>query len=119
MLIVVLFVISISQEHCQCEDLILDCAAEDHGCFQNIYRDGCGNISFKLLSKSRIPFFASWPSVRPWFFSNPQPTFRCIADVEIIALKLSEAAQSRISEINLSNSNAIKNVNIQDGGITA
>ena len=86
---------------------------------KNIYRDGCGNISFKLLSKSRIPFFASWPSVRPWFFSNPQPTFRCIADVEIIALKLSEAARSRISEINLSNSNAIKNVNIQDGEITA
>ena len=77
------------------------------------------NYPFKLLSKSRIPFFASWPSVRPWFFSNPQPTFRCIADVEIIALKLSEAARSRISEINLSNSNAIKNVNIQDGEITA
>ena len=23
---------------------------------KNIYSDGCGNISFKLLSKSRIPF---------------------------------------------------------------
>jgi hypothetical protein len=63
--------------------------------------------------------FASWPSVRPWYFSNPEPTFRCIADVDVIALKLSEAAQSRVSEVNLKKTNEIKNVKMQDGGITA
>jgi len=86
---------------------------------KNHYSDGSGNISFKLISNKRVPFFASWPSVRPWYFSNPEPTFRCIADVEVIALKLSEAAQSRVSEVNLKKTNDIKNVKMQDGGITA
>ena len=45
--------------------------------------------------------------------------FRCIADVDVIALKLSEAAQSRVSEVNLKKINDIKNVKMQDGGITA
>lgn len=86
---------------------------------KNHYSDGSGNISFKLISKKRVPFFASWPSVRPWYFSNPEPAFRCIADVDVIALKLSEAAQSRVSEVNLKKINDIKNVKMQDGGITA
>ena len=86
---------------------------------KNLYKDGCGNISFKLINNKRVPFFASWPSVRPWYFNNPEPTFRCISDVEIVALKLSEAARSRISEINLSKANNIKNVKIEDGEITA
>ena len=86
---------------------------------KNHYSDGSGNISFKLISNKRVPFFASWPSVRPWYFSNPEPTFRCIADVDVIALKLSEAAQSRVSEVNLKKINDIKNVKMQDGGITA
>ena len=86
---------------------------------KNHYSDGSGNISFKLISKKRVPFFASWPSVRPWYFSNPEPAFRCIADVDVIALKLSEAAQSRVSEVNLKKINDTKNVKMQDGGITA
>ena len=86
---------------------------------KNNYSDGSGNISFKLISNKRVPFFASWPSVRPWYFSNPEPTFRCIADVDVIALKISEAAQSRVSEVNLKKTNDIKNVKMQDGGITA
>lgn len=86
---------------------------------KNHYSDGSGNISFKLISNKRVPFFASWPSVRPWYFSNPEPAFRCIADVDVIALKLSEAAQSRVSEVNLKKINDTKNVKMQDGGITA
>ena len=83
------------------------------------YSDGSGNISFKLMGNKRVPFFAGWPSVRPWHFNNPEPTLRCISDVDIVALKLSEAAESRISEINLNKSNNIKNVKIEDGEITA
>ena len=67
---------------------------------KKVYNDGCGDISFKLIGNKRVPFFAGWPSVRPWYFNNPEPTFRCISDAEIVALKLSEAARSRISEIN-------------------
>ena len=71
------------------------------------------------MGNKRVPFFAGWPSVRPWHFNNPEPTLRCISDVDIVALKLSEAAESRISEINLKKSNNIKNVKIEDGEITA
>ncbi len=65
---------------------------------KKVYNDGCGDISFKLIGNKRIPFFAGWPSVRPWYFNNPEPTFRCIPDVDVVALKLTNAAQSRISE---------------------
>ncbi len=69
---------------------------------KQVLKDGCGNISFKLISNKRVPFFASWPSVRPWHFNNPEPTFRCIADVDVVAFKLAKAAQSRISEVSKS-----------------
>ena len=62
------------------------------------FSDGCGDISFKFMGNKRIPFFAGWPSVRPWYFNNPEPTFRCIPDVDVVAFKLANAAQSRISE---------------------
>ena len=75
---------------------------------KQIFKDGCGNISFKLINNKRVPFFASWPSVRPWYFNNPEPTFRCISNVDVIALKLADAAQSRISEIRSSNKSSQK-----------
>jgi hypothetical protein len=75
---------------------------------KQIFKDGCGNISFKLINNKRVPFFASWPSVRPWYFNNPEPTFRCISNVDVVALKLSDAAQSRISEIRSSNKSSQK-----------
>ena len=65
---------------------------------KKVYNDGCGDISFKLIGNKRVPFFAGWPSVRPWYFNEPEPTFRCISDVDVVALKLTNAAQSRISE---------------------
>mgnify|MGYP001213734411 CR=1 FL=1 len=65
---------------------------------KKVFNDGCGDISFKLIGNKRIPFFAGWPSVRPWYFNNPEPTFRCISDVDVVSFKLANAAQSRISE---------------------
>ena len=65
---------------------------------KKVYNDGCGDISFKLIGNKRVPFFAGWPSVRPWYFNEPEPTFRCISDVDVVALKLTNAAQSRISK---------------------
>ena len=67
---------------------------------KKVFNDGCGDISFKLIGNKRIPFFAGWPSVRPWYFNDPEPTFRCIPDVDVVAFKLTSAAQSRISEKN-------------------
>ena len=67
-------------------------------------RFGSGNISFETISKKRIPFFSSWPSVRPWYFTKPQPCFRCINDVENVEFILSRAAKKQIDNKS-SNSN--------------
>lgn len=67
---------------------------------KKVYNDGCGDISFKLIGNKRVPFFAGWPSVRPWYFNNPEPTFRCIPNVNLVALELANAAQARVSDLN-------------------
>ena len=67
---------------------------------KKVFNDGCGDISFKLISSKRVPFFAGWPSVRPWYFNNPEPTFRCIPNVNLVALELANAAQARVSDLN-------------------
>jgi hypothetical protein len=67
---------------------------------RQILGDGSGNISFKLISGKRVPFFASWPSVRPWYFSNPEPTFRYVADADLVATDISRAAASKIHQVN-------------------
>ncbi len=66
-------------------------------------RFGFGNICFETISKKRIPFFSSWPSVRPWYFTNPQPCFRCIKNVENVESILSREAQKQFDN-NTSNS---------------
>ena len=63
-------------------------------------RFGRGNISFQTVSKKRIPFFSSWPSVRPWFFANPQPCFRCIKNVDYVEAILSKEARKQIEKNN-------------------
>ena len=67
---------------------------------KKVFNDGCGDISFKLISNKRVPFFAGWPSVRPWYFNNPEPTFRCIPNVNFVVLELANAAQARVSDLN-------------------
>ena len=103
------------------EDVLISCASGMTGVVNKFQRI----LGFKIHEnfKNRIKISKE---EKPIVFvthmehhSNQTSWLETIADVEIIALKLSEAARSRISEINLSNSNAIKNVNIQDGEITA
>jgi len=63
-------------------------------------RFGRGNISFQTISKKRIPFLSSWPSVRPWYFANPQPCFRCIEDVEYVESIIASEARKQIQKNN-------------------
>tara|TARA_B100001057_G_scaffold499850_1_gene612139 strand:+ start:633 stop:1256 length:624 start_codon:yes stop_codon:yes gene_type:complete len=70
-------------------------------------RFGSGNISFETISKKRIPFFSSWPSVRPWYFTKPQPCFRCINNVKNVEALLSREAKKQID--NNTSSTTLKN----------
>ena len=74
---------------------------------KKVFSDGCGDISFRLISNKRVPFFAGWPSVRPWYFNNPEPTFRCIPNVNFVALELANAAQARVSDLNRKKRNTL------------
>lgn len=53
--------------------------------------DGFGDICLALVGKDRIPYLQLWPSVRPWRFIRPEPTLRCVANVQAVSEKLGAA----------------------------
>lgn len=54
-------------------------------------RDGSGDICLRLVEGQRIAFAHLWPHVRPWCFAHPQPSLRCLRDVDAVAARLSAA----------------------------
>lgn len=54
---------------------------------------GLGNLSFKVKSKKRIPFFSCWPSVRGSSFFEPVPVFRSITHIEEVSRLVGELAE--------------------------
>jgi len=56
-----------------------------------VHGKGTGDISLRMDADQRLSYLLFWPHVRPWAFSPPQPTLRCIADVESVAELLSDA----------------------------
>ena len=63
-----------------------------------IKRGGFGNIAFETSGKTKFSYFVLWPHARSWYCSKPQPTLRCIADIEKVSSILGDAAKSRIIE---------------------
>ncbi|WP_158639105.1 photosynthetic complex putative assembly protein PuhB [Elioraea rosea] len=49
------------------------------------HSDGTGDIALRLAPSEKIAFLFLWPHARPWHFSRPQPTLRCIAEPETVA----------------------------------
>lgn len=62
-------------------------------------RDGSGDIVFRLNDGQRFSWLILWPHVRPWRMTRPEPSLRCIPDVEAVAkvlqAQLAEAAEGR------------------------
>lgn len=56
-----------------------------------VHGKGTGDICLRMDADQRLSYLLFWPHVRPWAFSPPQPTLRCIADVESVAELLSDA----------------------------
>jgi hypothetical protein len=57
-----------------------------------VLAQGRGNLTFKVRSKKRIPFFSCWPSVKAGVFLEPVPAFRSIMDIEKVGQTISEIA---------------------------
>ena len=61
-------------------------------------RGGFGNIAFETSGDTKFSFFVLWPHARSWYFGKPQPTLKCIPDIEKVSSILGQAAKSRIIE---------------------
>ena len=61
-------------------------------------RGGFGNIAFETSGDTKFSYFVLWPHARSWYFGKPQPTLKCIPDIETVSSILGEAAKSRIIE---------------------
>ena len=61
-------------------------------------RRGFGNIAFETSGSTKFSYFVLWPHARSWHFGKPQPTLKCIPEIEKVSSILGEAAKSRIIE---------------------
>ena len=61
-------------------------------------RGGLGNIAFETSGSTKFSYFVLWPHARSWHFGKPQPTLRCIPEIEKVSSILGEAAKSRIED---------------------
>lgn len=49
-----------------------------------------GSIPLQLVPGTRVSYLVTWPHVRPWCFSRPQPMLREIDDVDAVARILAD-----------------------------
>jgi hypothetical protein len=59
------------------------------------YRDGSGDLALTPQPGVRLSYWALWPSVRPWHFSQVRPSLRCLAQPEAAARVLADAVGAR------------------------
>ncbi len=59
---------------------------------------GTGTLAFELIGEARISYLMTWPHVRPWRMARTQPALRCIPDAEKVARIFADAAETRISQ---------------------
>lgn len=59
---------------------------------------GTGTIALDLMGEERLSYLLCWPHVRPWMMRRTQPALRCIPDAARVARILSDAAEARVSQ---------------------
>jgi Bacterial PH domain len=64
--------------------LIDSAGYKDHG-------DGSGDIALTLAPSQRLGYIVTWPHVRRWRFTRPEPMLRCVVDAPRAAQILSAA----------------------------
>jgi hypothetical protein len=56
-----------------------------------VHSDGTGDVSARLAKGQHIPWFALWPSARPFRFADPEPTLRCVPQAQTVGETLGRA----------------------------
>ena len=54
-------------------------------------RNGSGDIALVLAGEDRLGWLHLWPHARPWQLRRPQPSLRCLPDVDAVARLLVQA----------------------------
>jgi hypothetical protein len=65
------------------------------------YRDGSGDIVVDIAGEDRMGWAHLWPHARPWALRKPQPSLRCLGDVQHVAKVLHNAWAAAHPELNL------------------
>jgi hypothetical protein len=60
--------------------------------------NGTGTIALETLGDARISYLVCWPHVRPWHLAKSQPALRCIPGAAGVAKLLADAAETRVSQ---------------------
>lgn len=68
----------------------------------DLRRSGTGTIALTTTGEAKLSYLVLWPHVRPWRMKTPEPALRCIPDAERVAQILAEAAETRVSQPELS-----------------
>lgn len=64
----------------------------------SVRKSGVGTIAFELTGETRLSYLMTWPHVRPWHMAKTQPAFRAIPDAELVAQIFADAAETRVSQ---------------------
>lgn len=67
-------------------ELVEGAALKRHG-------KGLGDLCFTVRESERPSWAMLWPSVRPWRWRHPEPSFRCVPNGEAVALKVKAALE--------------------------
>lgn len=59
---------------------------------------GTGTIALVLTGDVQMSYLVLWPHLRPGFVRKTQPALRCIPEATMVARMLSDAAQAKLSE---------------------
>lgn len=68
---------------------------------------GTGTIALQTLGDTRISYLVCWPHVRPWYMTKTQPALRCIPDAARVARILADAAETRVSQPEISRTSQV------------
>ncbi len=72
------------------------------GASLRLFSNGSGDIALKVTAKERVAYLLLWPHARPFHFSHPQPSLRCIANADevagLMAAALAGTATAPLSE---------------------
>ncbi|MCA3559664.1 MAG: PH domain-containing protein [Aestuariivirga sp.] len=65
--------------------------AQIDGAALRVFANGSGDIPLKVSKTERVAYLLLWPHARPFNFTHPQPTLRCLARADDVANLLAAA----------------------------